>query len=254
MDPLYLAVAFVPLALYLIGLAAIHLRSRPTVWSGTLDTSLLGAAVSGLAVAGPMDLFLPESSPLSGLYLWLLMLTLYVLGITLWNLLARPRVVIFNVTLEQLRPVLTELTGKLDEQATLTGDSFLLPQLGLQFHVERYLPLHNVSLIAIGERQSFSGWRRLQTELTAALAGVERASRLPAFGFLAVGIIMLASTLGLAAAMGVPALRQKLRDLLRIPPAEESRLGIGDANEFGCHCWLASSDAPDLGLLQRQHE
>jgi hypothetical protein len=226
MDPLYLAVAFVPLALYLIGLGAVHLRSRPTVWSGTLDTAALGAAVSGLVVAGPMDLFLPEASPLSGLYLWLLMLTLYVLGITLWNLLARPRVVIFNITLEQLRPVLVELIRRLDEEASSTGDSFLLPQLGVQFHIERYLPLHNISLVAIGDRQSFSGWRRLQTELKGALTGVRRASRLPAFGFLAVGVVMLGFTLGLAAAMGGPALRAKLRDLLRIPPGEESRLGL----------------------------
>ena len=225
MDPLYLAVAFVPLALYLIGLGAIHLRSRPTVWSGTLDVAMLGAAVSGLVVAGPMDLFLPEASPLSGLYLWLLMLTLYVLGITLWNLLARPRVVIFNITLEQLHPLLTELVRRLDAEASSTGDSFLLPQLGVQFHIERYLPLHNISLVAIGDRQSFSGWRRLQSELKVALAGVQRAGRLPAFGFFAVGIVMLAWTIGLAAAMGGPALRERLRDLLRIPPGEESRLG-----------------------------
>jgi hypothetical protein len=224
MDPLHLAIAFVPLALYLIGLGAIHVRRHPTVWSGTLDTAALGAAVAGLVVVGPMDLFLPESSPLSGLYLWLLMLALYVLGITLWNLLARPRVVVFNVTLEQLQPVIAELAGKLDEQFTAVGDSYLLPQLGVHFHVERYLPMHNVSLVAIGDRQSFSGWRRLQTELAAALRPVDRASHLPGYSFVFVGAFILALTCYLLAGMGRPTLRQKLWELLREPPANEARL------------------------------
>jgi hypothetical protein len=133
--------------------------------------------------------------------------------------------VIFNIAVDQLHPLLTELVRRLDAEATSTGDSFLLPQLGVQFHIERYLPLHNISLVAIGDRQSFSGWRRMQAELKTVLAGVRRASRLPALGFFAVGMVMLGWTIGLAAAMGGTALREKVRDLLRIPPAEESRLG-----------------------------
>jgi hypothetical protein len=227
MDSFYLAIAFVPLALYLIGLAGVHLMPRPVAWTGALDVAALGVAVSGMVVAGPMDLFLPESSPLSGIYLWMLMLTLYVLAITLWNLISRPRLVIFNITTEQLRPVLAELVKKLDEGASCTGDSFLLPQVGLQFHIERYLPFYNVSLVAIGDRQSFSGWRRLRTELAAALADVKPASRLPGFALLVVGLVMLVSTIGLAAAMDRRLLRHELRDLLRIPPGEDSRLGEG---------------------------
>ncbi|HKD35719.1 MAG TPA: hypothetical protein VKB78_02935 [Pirellulales bacterium] len=225
MDPLYLAIAFVPLALYLIGLAGIHLMPRPIVWTGALDVAALGAGVSGMIVAGPMDLFLPESSPMSGMYLWMLMLTLYVLAITLWNLLSRPRLVIFNITAEQLRPMLSELVKKLDEGANSTGDSFLLPQVGLQFHIERYLPFYNVSLVAIGDRQSFSGWRRLRSELAAALAEVKPASRIPGFAFLVVGLVMLSSAVALAAGMDRTRLRHEFRDLLRIPPGEDSRLG-----------------------------
>jgi hypothetical protein len=136
-------------------------------------------------------------------------------------------VVIFNVTTEQLRPLLTDLVKKLDEGASSTGDSFLLPQVGLQFHIERYLPFYNVSLVAIGDRQSFSGWRRLRAELAAALAKVKPASRLPAFAFLAVGLVMLVSTIALAANMNRTQLQHEFRDLLRIPPGEDSRLGQG---------------------------
>ena len=115
------------------------------------------AASFGMVVAGPMDLFLPESSPLSGIYLWMLMFTLYVLAITLWNLLSRPRLVIFNITSEQLRPVLAELVKRLDEAASSTGDSYLLPQIGLQF------PPRAVSALATMSRS----WRSASGKVTA---------------------------------------------------------------------------------------
>ena len=220
MDPLHLAIAFLPLALYLLVLGAIHLRGSPKVWSGAFDTGALGAAVSGLIVAGPMDLFLPAASPLPGAYLWLLMLALYALAITLWNLLARPRLVVFNVTLERLRPVLAELAGRLDGQFTATGDSYLLPQLGVQFHLERYLPLHNISLVAIGDEQSFSAWRKLRRELSAALAPVGSASPVAGYAFLFVGLAMFALPLWQLAHSDKNAVIEAVHDLLRQAPTK----------------------------------
>ncbi|HEV2971823.1 MAG TPA: hypothetical protein VGY55_17750 [Pirellulales bacterium] len=224
MDPLHLAVAFLPLAAYLIGLGAIHLRRRPTIWSGAFDTAALAAAVSGLIVAGPMELFLPESSPLPGAYLWLLMLALYVLCVTLWNLMARPRVVIFNITLERLQPALAELCVRMDEKFTATGDSYMLPQIGVQFHVERYMPLHNVSLVAIGDQQSLTGWRRLQTELARSLGSVGVASRVPGYSFLFVGALTIAATIYLLGRVDGTTLVQQLRELLRQPAKSEAQL------------------------------
>jgi len=134
-------------------------------------------------------------------------------------LLARPRLVVSNVSVEQLQATLGELAPRLDAEATATGESYLLPQLGVQFHIERYLPLHNVSLVAIGDHQSVTGWKRLQTELRTALAGAGRASRVPAYGFFAVGMFMLAWSLSRAAEEGQTKLRQQLSELLRVPPA-----------------------------------
>ena len=120
------------------------------------------------------------------------MLALYALMITLWNLLARPRLVVFNVAVDQLRPVIAGIAKRMDEQSTVTGDSYLLPQLGVQFHLERYLPLHNISLVAIGDEQSVSGWRKLRIELSTAIAPLRSASRLPGYAFIVVGLAMFA--------------------------------------------------------------
>jgi hypothetical protein len=220
MDPLHLAIAFLPLALYLLVLGAIHLRGTPKVWSGAFDTAALAAAVSGLFVAGPMDLFLPSASPLSGVWLWLLMLALYALLITLWNLLARPRLVVFNVAVDQLKPVLTEVAGRLDGDFQSTGDTYLLPRLGLQFHLERYLPLHNISLVAIGDEQSISSWRKLRMELSAALAPVRSASRLPGYAFVAVGLAMFVLPLWQLARADRNAVDEAVHDLLRQAPTK----------------------------------
>ena len=199
-------------------------RRHPRIWSGTFDATALAAALIGLMIVGPMDLFLPNSSPLSGPFLWLMMLSLYGLGVTLWNLLARPRLVIFNVKMEQLRPLLGELAARLDPESTAVGESYLLPQLGLQFHLESYPPLHNISLVAIGDRQSFSGWRRLRGELRAALRDVQGAGRAGGIGFLVVGLVLQATTLWWLAGVGGPALRRQLDDLLRVPPAGATQL------------------------------
>jgi hypothetical protein len=220
MDPLHLAIAFLPLGLYLLVLGTIHLRGSPRVWSGALDTAALGAGVSGLIVAGPMDLFLPSASPLPGAYLWLLMIGLYALMITLWNLLARPRLVVFNVAAEQIKPVVADVAKRLDGQSTVSGDSYLLPQLGVQCHFERYLPLHNVSLVAIGDEQSVSGWRKLRVELGAVLASLRSASRWPGYAFVVVGLAMFALPMWQLAHTDKSAIVEAMHDLLRQAPTK----------------------------------
>ena len=59
-DPLHLSIALGPLATYLMVLGVVNLSIRPFVTTGSRDTAALGLAISGLAIAGPMELFLPE--------------------------------------------------------------------------------------------------------------------------------------------------------------------------------------------------
>jgi hypothetical protein len=192
MDAVHLAVAFTPLAIYLLFLGVINLSRRPVVTTGVKNGAALGLALIGFVAVGPMGLFVPDAAVFAfGPWLWLLLLAFYGLCVTLWTLLARPRLVIFNATPEQVRPVLAEVVAKIDSDVRWAGDSLMLPQVGLQFHLEPYLPMRNLSLVAVGDRQSFTGWQRLERDLRAALKQVEVSRNPRGFSFLTMGLVLL---------------------------------------------------------------
>jgi hypothetical protein len=165
MDPLHLAIAVGPLAVYLLLLGLVNLSRRPWLTTAARDAAALGAAVMGLAIVGPIKLFIPEQAMSRGPFAWVLIVALYILCVTLLALLLRPRLVIYNITLEQLRPVLGETTAALDPDARWAGASLALPRLGVSLYVEPSAAMRNVQLIATGPRQNFAGWRVLENAL-----------------------------------------------------------------------------------------
>ncbi len=215
MDPLHTAIALFPLGLYLLWLAAIYWRRRPIVLSGTADVSLLAAAVSGFVVVGPLELLMPVNLPLPGPAVWGMMLACYILSVTLWNLLARPRLVILNITAQQLRPLLAEIAARLDSHPQWAGDSLALEELGIQLHLDDFPPMRTVSLVALGNKQSESGWRKLQTELTVALRPVAAPS-VGSYLLLIAGLAMIGWPLWSVMTMDRVAFVEKLTDLLRL--------------------------------------
>ena len=107
--------------------------------SGSRELAALGVAVVGLLIVGPMQLFVPDATVLRfGWLVWPLLLSFYGLSLTLWMLVARPRLVIFNIRGSQLRPMLSELAISLDADARWAGDSLALPQLGVQLRMESF--------------------------------------------------------------------------------------------------------------------
>lgn len=174
MDPLHLSIALGPLAAYFLLLGMLNLSRRPFLTTGARDAAALGLAIMGLAVAGPMELFLPvAAAERFGGLVWVLLLAFYALCLTLVVLLMRPRLVIYNISTDQLRPILADIVAELDPDARWAGDSLSLPKLGVQLHVEAFLPMRNIQLISASSKQSYSGWRQLE----AALAGKLRETR-----------------------------------------------------------------------------
>lgn len=174
MDSFRLCLALGPVAVYLLLMGLINSLRRPFLVSGTRDAATLGLAVSGLVFVGPMELFMPVRASIAfGPYVWAFLVVLYVLSLVLVLLLSRPRLTVYNLTPEELRPVLADLIGRLDPEARWAGDSLYLPQQGVQLHMEGATAMRNVSLIASGAKQNHLGWRRLEQGLRAALADVE---------------------------------------------------------------------------------
>jgi hypothetical protein len=216
MERVHLAVALTPLAIYLLRLGLLNLLHWPVVKSGAQNIAFLGFGLSGFVIVGPMGLFLPNAAANQfGPWVWLLMIVFYGLCITLWILLARPRLIIYNASVELVRPVLANIATKLDGEVRWAGDSVVMPHANVQLHLEAYAPMRNVSLVAIGEQQSYSGWQRLGRELRAGLRATEVPRNPRGFSFLAVGIVMASWPFYLMIREG-DAVAQTLREMLRM--------------------------------------
>ncbi len=192
MDPLHATIALTPMAVYLLLLGMLNLSARPVVTSGLRDAAALGLAISGFMVVGPMELFLPETLAVRlGWQVWPILILFYLLCLTLLVLLMRPRIIIYNISPEQLRSALGEVIGKLDPEARIAGESVCLPNLGVQLHLEPLPVFKNVQLKSSGPLQSYQGWRDLEHALNAALRHHAGVANPYGFSLMLVGGLML---------------------------------------------------------------
>lgn len=174
MDPLHLCIALGPLAIYLLIVGTWNLRRHPVVVSGLQDSLLLGLGIGGMILVGPCELFLPETTAFRfGGWAWLMLLVLYLLVLLLIVLSQRPRVVIYNASLEQVRPILARIAQELDPEVRWAGDALALPSMGIRLHLERFPGFRNVQLQSTDNHQSLEGWRRLELELRSEIRTVQ---------------------------------------------------------------------------------
>jgi hypothetical protein len=178
MDPVDQCLAFGPLAVYLTLLGVINLARRPLLVSGGRDAAALGLALSGLIIIGPLSLGFPEllalrMGPAGVRYVWIVLVALYGLCLVLVLLTLRPRLVIYNISADQLRAILAELVEQLDPEARWAGDSLALPALGVQLYLDNTAYMRTVSLVSAGPKQDERGWGRLEQALRGALGAVE---------------------------------------------------------------------------------
>ena len=166
MDPLHLCIALTPLAAYLLFLAMLNFGTRPRVLSGIRDSAAIALGIIGLAIAGPLELFLPESAAFRfGPFSWMMMLILYLLAAALIILSMRPRLVIYNTTIEELRPILTATVEEMDQQSRWAGDSVAMPESGIHMHMDANPSMRNVQLMASGSEEDYTSWSKLHWRL-----------------------------------------------------------------------------------------
>ncbi len=195
MDPFRLTLALGPAAIYLLLLGTINLSRRPLLVSGGRDFAVLALAVTGMLIVGPFELFLPPATVARyGPYVWVMVLMFYGLCVAMGILMLRPRLVIYNISADKLRPILADVVARLDGDARWAGDSLVLPNLGVQLSVDSFRPMRNVSLKSVGGNQDLRGWRRLEQRLAAALSQ-EQVSRSPR------GLVIFFAGLGVLAGL-----------------------------------------------------
>jgi hypothetical protein len=216
MDALHACLALGPLAVYLLLIGAMNLSRRPFLVSGTRDAAALALALSGFVIVGPIELCLPDAAAVRfGPYVWVLLLAFYALCVVLILLLLRPRLVVYNASAAQLRAVLADLVDQLDSGAGWAGDVLVLPNLGVQLHLENQVLTRNVSLTSVGGSQDPLGWQRLESALATALSRVPNTRNARGAVLVAAGVLMILG-LGYALARDPQAVAEALFDMLRI--------------------------------------
>ena len=215
MDPLHFCIAVAPLSVYLLMLGFLNLMGRPFVTTGARDAAALGIGISGMMIAGPMELFFPEAAASQyGSFVWILMISFYGLCVSLVVLLMRSRIVVYNINSEQLRPLLNQVAIGLDKKSRWTGDSLLIPDLNVHLHLEAVDWLRNVQLTSGGLNQSFEGWRKLENELRNGLATIRVGPNILGIGMLlASAALAVGSTAWMIAAP--QSVAQSLDEILR---------------------------------------
>ncbi|MEM8680116.1 MAG: hypothetical protein AAGF97_12250 [Planctomycetota bacterium] len=165
-DSLHLCLALVPLVIYLLVLGWLNLRRRGTIVSGFSDALLLGFAVCGLVIVGPMELFFPEMAAFRmGPWVWLLLLGLYALLVVLLGLSQRPRLIFYNIDLDTAQRLTIEAASPIDAEVQQLEDCLVLPQQRLQLHLHRSPVFRNVQLTALGEEHNLIAWNGLRRNL-----------------------------------------------------------------------------------------
>lgn len=194
MDPLHFCIAIVPIAAYLLLIGWINLSPRPFVTTGARDLAALAIAISGFMIVGPMELFLPETiASLVGGWVWLPMLILYALAVTLIVLLARPRLVIYNISPDQLRPILKQVIADCDDSARWAGDCVVSPGLGIQMALEPHPGIRHLTITSVGSEQDLGGWATLRKRLQSALIDNTQPANAQGFSFTLLAAIMAAA-------------------------------------------------------------
>ena len=194
MDPLNLCIALGPVGVYLMLIGSVNRGHRPFLTTGARDLFALLIAISGFVVAGPMQLFMPQAAAAYfGGWIWLPLVLLYFFCALLASMLARPRLVVYNITPEHLRPLLENVVSGLDPQRRWAGTGLCCPGLGIQLSIEPLRSMRNVQLVAVGSQQDLNGWRELELALKKALKDlpVPANPRGASFVFFGVVIVVL---------------------------------------------------------------
>jgi len=188
--------ALVPPGIYLIAIAARHLRRRPVAVGGAWDLALLAAALAPLLLVGPLELLQPAG--IRGPWRMLLSLVFVALVACLGVLVSRPRLVVSNMSLEQLRPVVAQVAIGLDPTARWAGETVALPGRDVQVHLDGRGAMRSVSLVAVGTRTSPEGWVEFSRRVRAAVRRVRVRPSPWAAVFSLSGVALLAAAAWLA--------------------------------------------------------
>lgn len=216
MDPVRVTIALGPLCVYLVLIGWLNLSKRPFVTSGARDILALAVALSGLVAIGPIELFMPErAAALMGAKIWLPLIMLYMLVASLISMVMKPRIVVYNVSSDEIRPIVGGVVSELDQDARWAGDSVFMPNMQIQFYLQTHPAMRNVQLVATNGEQNLTSWKNLESSLQQAMNNVSVSVNPRAILFFIAASVMTAAV-GVSLVAGQAVIAERMQDFLRM--------------------------------------
>ena len=163
-DYLRLSFGLIPLGVYLIVMGFLALRRRPTLLTSGQEALLLGFALMGFALIGPIELFFPTGAYAAlGQWTWILLIALYGLLVLLFALQRQPGWTVLGLDSHGLRNLLGEILQKGDVEHAWLGNHLQISEWDLQAMIEPSRGFQGVShLNATGKQRNVLGWYQLE--------------------------------------------------------------------------------------------
>ncbi len=160
---LYMAIALVPISMYLIMMGMLKMRTRPLLTTGWRDTLAVGIAVSGLVAIGPMELFFPtEAAALWQHWVWAALAALYLLTLTLILLSSRPRLIAYGLDVTSFQALLLTAAKAVDDTSFWEGQVLNMPNAAIQLAREPTGASKVHQVVIVGSFVNFMGWLELE--------------------------------------------------------------------------------------------
>ena len=197
MHSVHLAIAAIPIAIYLILIGGLRLRTHPLVTTGWRDTLTLGIASSGLIAIGPIQLFFPTDAAARWHgWVWLALFLLYVLGLMLVLISCKPRLLAYGITEIQFREMLLQAALEVDPTAHWQAEVLNLPACAIQLANDPSGSSRVQQVVHVGMLHNLPDWLRLEKAFAAAGAKVTCQPSLAGWPFVLTGSIILILAIG----------------------------------------------------------
>jgi hypothetical protein len=163
-EPIYLLIALLPLIAYLLVLGMIRLSGKVLITTGGRDIAAMGFAVAGLVAIGPGELFFPKAAAgVFGAWVWLALAAFYGLIVSLLGLTARPRLVVYGRTPDQMIQPLLEASRELDADASCDRETLqvFLPKLRVHLRAAGLQGIDSTSIESFEPIATIAFWEKL---------------------------------------------------------------------------------------------
>jgi hypothetical protein len=170
----------IPLASYLFLLALVRMQGSCLVTSGGRDVVALAIGISGLVAIGPLQLFFPPVIAAGmSLRVTAALLLFYALCVILLILLSRPRLVIYNADLDQVRSAVHRAADSVLPGSERSPDGVYFPPADLRLRIEGSTRSRAWQIVAWGPTLRPTIWRAFRMAVARELAASRSASSAP---------------------------------------------------------------------------